>query len=96
MAGVEAIVPATTAATPYDFSNTTAAPKSVYLTPPAGKELMPGMHVIVKRKKYGTSSYYEVFRLTASQPGYVCYGNSDYRLERPAQDYACGADVQFD
>ena len=96
MAGVEAIVPATTAATPYDFSNTTAAPKSVFLTPAAGKELMPGMYVRVLRKKYGTSSYYEVFRLTHNQPSYVCYGNSDFRLDRPAQEYACGADVQYD
>ena len=95
MAGVQAIAPGTTAAE-YEFSNTTAAPKTIYLTPATGKELVAGMFIRVLKKKFGGTTFYEIFRLTKDDNSYLCLGNGDFKLDRPAQDIACGADVHND
>lgn len=95
MAGIEAIAPGTTQAS-YEFDNTTAAPRTIALIPADGKELVPGMYIRVLRKKYSSSHTYEVFRLTAENPTFLCLGNFRVKLDRPVQDIACGADVQYD
>lgn len=95
MAGTQAIAAGKTAAS-YAFSNTTSAPKTIYLTPADGKELVAGMVIKIVKKKASGAHPYEVFRLTKDDNCYVCLGNGDFELVRPVQDFDCGADIHSD
>lgn len=95
MAGIQAIAAGKTA-TSYAFSNSTSAPKTIYLTPADGKELTPGMVIKVMKKKATGAHPYEVFRLTKDDNCYVCLGNGDFELVREAQVFDCGADIHND